>query len=194
MSESVDVPGVSFATFVIYEAAVAPLALILGWALGQPPLAGFTWDGSAALLGLIAALPLLAWLFLSLRWKFEPLERIKQYIDLHLLPVLKDCRWPDLALISLVAGVGEEMLFRGVIQASLTRSIGPAAAVAVASAIFGLFHPVSVAYIVMAGAIGAYLGLVWLATGNLLTVMVAHAVYDFVTLSALLHEHRANRQ
>ena len=33
--------------------------------------------------------------------------------------------------------------------------------------------------------LGAYLGLVWIASGNLLTVIVAHAVYDFVALIVL---------
>lgn len=184
----------SFASLLIYEAVVAPFALILGWALGQHPLASFAWDGAAAVRGLIASLPMLAWLLVSLHWSFEPLERIKQYIDHHLLPVLKNCEWPDLALLSVVAGVGEEMLFRGVIQATLARSIGPVAAVAVASAVFGLFHPISVTYVIIVTGIGAYLGLVWVATGNLLTVMVAHAVYDFVALIALLHDRGTDRE
>ncbi|MCA1686202.1 MAG: CPBP family intramembrane metalloprotease [Planctomycetia bacterium] len=105
-------------------------------------------------------------------------------------PALAGCGWPDLALIAVAAGVGEEMLFRGVIQGALARPLGPIAAVAAAGAVFGLFHPVSTAYVVVAGLLGAYLGLVWLATGNLLAAMVAHAVYDFVALLALLHDHR----
>jgi membrane protease YdiL (CAAX protease family) len=60
-------------------------------------------------------------------------------------------------------------------------------ALAVTSGLFGLLHPITPAYIVMAGLLGAYLGAVWIVTGNLLTVIVAHALYDFLALRILLH-------
>ena len=53
---------------------------------------------------------------------------------------------------------------------------------AVASLLFGLLHPITPTYVAIAALLGAYLGAVWLATGNLLTVIVAHALYDFVAL------------
>ncbi len=180
---------VPFAVFVLFEAALAPVALMLGWALGQHPLSDFAWDGDAVIEGVIAAMPLLALLALSLRWPVGPLGRIRAFFDRELAPALKGCEWPDLALISVAAGVGEEMLFRGVIQGALTRALGAAGAIGAASALFGLMHPVSAAYVVLAGVIGAYLGVVWLVSGNLLTVIVAHAVYDFVALIALLRAH-----
>jgi membrane protease YdiL (CAAX protease family) len=37
-------------------------------------------------------------------------------------------------------------------------------------------------YLVLAGLIGLYLGGIWLATGNLLVPIIAHAMYDFVAL------------
>jgi membrane protease YdiL (CAAX protease family) len=177
---------VPFALFVLFEAGLAPLALALGWALGQPPLAAFAWDAGAALDGLVAAGPMLVVLAASVRWPVGPLRRIKDFFDRELAPALRGCGWPDLALISVAAGVGEEMLFRGVIQGALARALGPVAGVAGAAALFGLLHPVSTAYVALAAALGAYLGAVWLATGNLLTAIVAHAVYDFIALVVLL--------
>ena len=56
----------------------------------------------------------------------------------------------------------------------------------IASLLFGLLHPISLAYVVVAAALGAYLGLVWMYSGNLLTVVVAHALYDFVLLVYLV--------
>jgi membrane protease YdiL (CAAX protease family) len=88
----------------------------------------------------------------------------------------------DLALLSLVAGIGEELLCRGVLQPVLGRWLGPAFGLAAASLLFGLLHPVSWLYIVLAGLLGAYLGFLYLATGNLLGPIVAHALYDFVVL------------
>ena len=37
----------------------------------------------------------------------------------------------------------------------------------------------------IATLLGAYLGGVWIPTGNLLTVIIAHAIYDFVALVIL---------
>jgi hypothetical protein len=48
-------------------------------------------------------------------------------------------------------------------------------AVLLVSALFGAFH-------LLAALIGAYLGLLWIWTGNLLTPMITHAVYDFAAL------------
>ena len=189
-----DGPGsadrVPFAVFVLFKAALAPLALIVGHLLGQHPLAGFAWDGMAVVWGLVATLPMLAMLAAALRWPVGPLGRIKAFFDRELAPALAGCGWPDLALISVAAGVGEEMLFRGVIQGGLARPLGPGAAVAAAGVLFGLFHPVSTTYVVVAGLLGAYLGLVWLVTGNLLAAMVAHAVYDFFALVVMLRDRR----
>ena len=38
----------------------------------------------------------------------------------------------------------------------------------------------------MAGLLGLYLGTVWIISGNLLTVIVTHAVYEFAALSYLI--------
>lgn len=183
--------SVPFAVFVLFEAGLAPLALVLGYALGQHPLADFVWDVDAALWGVVAALPMIGFLTAVVRWPVGPLGRIKAFFDRELAPVLEGCEWPDLALISVAAGVGEELLFRGVIQGSLARAIGPGAGLAVTAALFGLLHPVSTAYVLIAGLLGGYLGLVWMLSGNLLTAVVAHALYDFVALVVLLNDRRA---
>lgn len=165
---------------------MAPLALALGWAVGQPPLADFSWDADAFDAGLLAALPMLGLFALILRWPIGPLARIRQFFDTELALALEGCRWPDLALISVAAGLGEEMLFRGVIQAGMTRLLGRGVGVVAAGTLFGLLHPVSFAYVVLASALGVYLGVVWVVSGNLLAPIVAHAVYDFVALAVLL--------
>jgi membrane protease YdiL (CAAX protease family) len=52
--------------------------------------------------------------------------------------------------------------------------------------LFGLLHPITPTYAVLAALMGAYLGGVWLASGNLLVPIVAHALYDFIALAYLL--------
>jgi hypothetical protein len=80
----------------------------------------------------------------------------------------------DIAVISWLAGFAEELLFRGVLQAKF--------GIAIASIVFGLVHCVTPAYIVVATAIGLFIGLVYHASGSLLLVIQLHAVYDFAAL------------
>jgi uncharacterized protein len=175
-----------FALLVLFEAGLAPASLLFGLPFGRHPLADFQWSNEAALTGVLAALPMLAMLGAILRWPVGPLIRIKDYFDKELAPALDGCEWPDLAVLSVAAGVGEEMLFRGLIQGLAARFFGGAAGLVLASLLFGLLHPVSLIYIVVAAVLGVYLGAVWLLTGNLLVVMIAHAVYDFVAMAVLL--------
>jgi membrane protease YdiL (CAAX protease family) len=51
-----------------------------------------------------------------------------------------------------------------------------------ASALFGLAHRMTWSYALSAGAIGAWLGLLFLLTGDLVAPAAAHAFYDFVAL------------
>jgi hypothetical protein len=179
-------PGRVIVWAVLLEGGLVPLAWLVGWLLGQPPWLGFAWRVRDAALGAAAVLPMLALLLVAIRWPIAPLARIRRFIDEEVRPVLGACTWLELALISTAAGVGEELLFRGAIQGALCRRLGLGAGIAAASLLFGLLHPITPAYVVLAGLIGAYLGLVWALNGNLLTVMIAHALYDFLALMILL--------
>ena len=77
-----------------------------------------------------------------------------------------ECTVADLALISLLAGLGEELLFRGLIQDGLVGWLGPWPALVLTSVLFGLMHPITPGYAVLATLAGAYLGWVYLATGE----------------------------
>ncbi len=183
-------PGRVVVWAVLLEGGLVPIAWLLGWLLGHPPWLGFAWRARDAALGAAAVLPMLALLLVAIRWPFAPLARIRRFIDEDVRPVLGTCTWIELALISMAAGVGEELLFRGAIQGALSRWLGVGAGIAAASLLFGLLHPITPAYVVLAGLMGAYLGLVWVLSGNLLTVIIAHALYDFLALMILLRPPR----
>jgi membrane protease YdiL (CAAX protease family) len=102
-----------------------------------------------------------------------------------------ECNWLELALVALLAGVGEELLFRGVVQHAAAERWGAGAGLVIASLAFGFAHPLSLTYIVLAATIGFYLGWLWLASGNLLVPIVAHGLYDFIALIYL--RYRASR-
>ena len=88
-------------------------------------------------------------------------------------------------MISIVAGIGEELLFRGVLQVVLIGWLGLTFGIILASVVFGLLHAVTPTYAVLATIIGIYFGWFAWASGNLLGPIVAHSVYDFAALAYL---------
>jgi uncharacterized protein len=183
----------------LFEASLVALAILLGWILNQPPFATLRLNPQSIGLGLIAVLPLLALLLACERVSWQPIRDVRRVLDDMIVPMFRDCHWIDLLAISLIAGVGEEVLFRGVLQAALVEWTGdvlphsPAWAVVgdwiglVAVAIlFGMAHALNFGYALLAALIGLYLGWLWLATDNLTVPIVAHAVYDFVALMYFL--------
>ena len=93
--------------------------------------------------------------------------------------------WPVLLILSVLAGFGEELLFRGVIQGWLTERFGAVFALAVAAILFGLVHFLSFVYFVVATALGVVLGLAYIWSESLLMTMVWHGAYDVVALYCL---------
>jgi membrane protease YdiL (CAAX protease family) len=174
----------------VVEGGLAAGAWALGRLLGQPALERLEWRASDGLRGIAASLPLLALFFLLMRGPVGPFTRVKRFLDDVVRPLLGACTLLDLAVLSLVAGVGEEMLFRGVLQGALGRWFGPWVGMAVAGLLFGLAHPITLTYAVAAAAIGIYFGWLLIATDNLLVVITAHAFYDFVALAYLLRIRR----
>ena len=169
-----------------FEGGAALLALVLGWLLSAPPLHYVEWSGAALAWGCLASLPLLAVMLGVTHFPRGPLARLDQLVREVIVPLVRSCSTLEFLLISVLAGVGEELLFRGVMQAQLARWWSPAAGLALASIAFGLAHAISTAYAVLAGLFGVYLGAVWLWSGNLLVAITAHAVYDFLTLVYLV--------
>jgi uncharacterized protein len=172
------------------EGSLAILALFLGWLFGQRPLETLSLDAGAVLLGLAGTVPPVLMFFVLMRWPVGPLAAVRRFTLEVLCPALTPCTVPDLAAIALLAGVGEEMLFRGTLQAVFARGEGPLsgpwAGLALASLLFGMMHAVTPAYAILATLIGAYLGWLWLLSGNILTPILVHALYDFVVLYYLL--------
>ncbi|MDC0325509.1 CPBP family intramembrane metalloprotease, partial [bacterium] len=82
----------------------------------------------------------------------------------------------------ITAGIGEEVLFRAVIQGGLQSTLGIPVAIAISAFIFGVCHALTRFYLILATIMGIYLSLVWISTGQLLGPIITHAVYDFIVL------------
>ncbi len=172
---------------VLVEGGLLAGASFLGWMIDQPPLRHFAWTPQGALWGVAATVPLVLFLFLFLRWPIGPLQRIEQFSEEVVRPLLAPCSLIDLLGISVLAGLGEEMLFRGVLQGAFTNWFNVWVGVIVASLLFGVLHSITVTYAVLAAVMGAYMSCVYLyADRNLLAVIITHALYDFVVLLWLL--------
>jgi len=173
-----------------FEGGLGVVAVLLGAWWDCPPAAAVRFNSADAVRGLAASLPMLALFFVCLRLPFRPLVELRRTVDSLLVPLFRHCQLAELAVISLLAGVGEEMLFRGVLQEAISRfygaPMGPWIGLAAASILFGLVHAVSATYTVLAGLTGLYLGGIWMASGNLLVPIVAHAAYDFFVLTYLV--------
>jgi membrane protease YdiL (CAAX protease family) len=174
-------------TAVLLELGLAVLATVLGWLLGKPPLQQFSWGSDGALWGVAAAVPMVVVFFVLHTWPVGPLRRIRRFGEEVIRPLFAPCTVVDLLGISVLAGIGEEMLFRGLLQVGCAQWFGSLPlAILVGAVLFGVVHAITLTYALLAALAGAYLGIVFAATGNLLSAIVAHTVYDFVALLWLL--------
>lgn len=154
------------------------------------------------LIGILAAIPALVVIHVVMKWKIPAIEALHRLSEVPMMQSLMSLRPAELIVLSFCAGVGEEIFFRGFLLPWITSisnevagsssvyeiggSFGSAPTVWVAAALllssiaFGLVHPITKAYIVIASIMGLYLGAVFLATESLMVVIVAHAAYDAV--------------
>lgn len=172
-----------------FEAALLVIAAGLSWLLHRPCWADLHWAARDAAFGILASLPLLTLFVALLRSPWRPLREICTYLEKEVAPVFADWSLLQLAVISLLAGLGEEVLFRGVIQSWLSQTFGTVPGLAMASILFGCAHPLTRTYVVIAVVVGIYLGSLQLIGGNLLIPITTHAVYDFIALVYFLRIH-----
>ena len=124
--------------------------------------------------------------------KFPALQDVTKATQSSVLSLLGGTFRPIVGTITalalgVAAGLGEEMLFRGVLQNELGIRLGSDyLAVGIASIIFGALHAVTPLYAGLAGLASVYFGWLYLATGNLAIPIVTHAFYDW---AALLYAH-----
>lgn len=171
--------------------ALGGVAVLLARALPLPaPAWRYTLaDAGIALAALAPPLGVLVWM----TQRPPPFFRsVLEFVNATVRPLFMGCSLIQLSALSLAAGVSEELLFRVVCQGGLTSKIGMVGAWLTASVLFGALHAVTLAYAILAGLIGAYLGALWIWTGNLLVPMFVHAVYDLLALLWILRGNRTN--
>lgn len=106
---------------------------------------------------------------------------------LHTLHILfQNLSWLQIVILSLLAGIGEELLIRGVLQSWLVSVTGPWVGIVTASLIFGLLHYMTKVYVVLTFALGMLFGLAFHFSDSILLVMIAHTVYDIFAFAMIV--------
>lgn len=139
--------------------------------------------------GLLYTLPLGAFVLVtSLLENYVPaLKKVSEATESTVLSLLGSKRRMLTSLffacfLGAVAGLGEELLFRGCIQSSLLKVMPSAAALVATSCLFALGHAVTPLYAAISFVASLYFGWVFQATGDLMIPIVSHALYDSVAV------------
>ena len=164
--------------------ALAGEGLLTAVALAWIRLRGLAVEAGDPMVGLglgIGAAVLLAlvnYAVLRLAPAIQPVRAIRRVYREMLRPLFATVRPLEIVGVSLAAGVGEELLFRGAVQAEF--------GLAIASVLFGLAHiggRSSVVFGLWVAVMGFGLGGLAHAAGGLLAPIVAHAAYDAMAIS-----------
>ena len=173
-----------------FEAFLGALAISLALIFGLAPWLDMQPTLSAIVLGVLTTLPLLASMLLIAHSQWQWASALDRLVRDVVATLFAKSSRSAIVLVSLMAGLCEELLFRGVIQGGLAQLIGPWWALALASLLFGLAHALSKAYFVVTTLAGLYFGWLYLWTGSLMVPIIAHALYDWAALEYYLKEHR----
>ena len=131
--------------------------------------------GSFLFVGLFALLKILTPYVLSL-----------QIIAKQLHGLFANFSWPMIIIISLLAGVGEEMLFRALIQNYLIYLTNNVWGITLGALIFGVLHYLNHTYALIASVMGGVFGYIYFVTQDLLLVITLHGVYDFFAFAVIV--------
>lgn len=151
----------------------------------------FSFDIEAIKSGALATLPLfvLAFVLDFVEESVPALQDVTKATQRSVLGLLGGSRKLVIAFIvsaalGCAAGLGEEMMFRGVLQSELGNNFGDIAALLSSAAIFGALHAVTPLYALLAGLASIYFGELYLQYGNLAVPIACHGLYDVGALMA----------
>jgi len=170
-----------------FEGGLALLAIGLAYLLGLPhPAQAIQIHVGGFLQGCLATVPMLLGMLFFLTVPWRRCREIIEVLREHLLPLARHWGILEIFLIATLAGFGEEVLFRGVIQRAIQgeeENLGRVLlAIGVTSLLFGQLHAVTISYGVFGALVSIYLGIIFLLTENLLVPIVAHGLYDFIAM------------
>jgi membrane protease YdiL (CAAX protease family) len=174
-----------------FSAVLTSQVTILLLGLGALQFAAIDWQwwgfsaGMDLLLAVLAALLTYGTIYLMYRHggRFAAtLLADVQKITVH----FTDYSWAKIACVALLAGVGEELLFRIALQSWLANHVAIYLAIFAPALVFGLLHFLSWSYFIAATVMGLLFGIVYHLTQSAMLVIVWHAVYDLIALGVMI--------
>jgi len=187
-----------FPMAVLVEGALAVIAAAIAWLLSVPlrelfPVSGIslTW---AVVRGLIATVPMLVMFCWLVHSDWPALRTLQQQVERIIGEMFPSANIIQLAIVAALAGVGEELLFRGVLQTVIGWWTTPIAGLLISGLMFGALHALSKVYFSLATVIGIGFGWMTWYFDDLVGPMVAHSLYDFVALMYLSRRREAGQK
>jgi membrane protease YdiL (CAAX protease family) len=176
----------------VFESALIALALGLGWLVSVDPLRDFhlTWEG--LWYGIVGTFPL----HLAFQWFYrsraQRMRSIQRFLMENLGPLLAACRPLHLTYLGFLAGISEEILFRGFFQNWFEANWDWFGGLFFSNLIFAIAHWITPLYALLAGLTGVYLGLAFGLSGdrNLLIPVLIHSLYDVMAFFAIANSYR----
>ena len=185
---------------VVIEGGMFASALLAGWFVGYSPLSTFAHKTTGEHLiatgyGLAAGLGMFLVGIALTKIPWEPLQRFEDFTQRQIVPLFLPLSIWQLGYVSLLAGIGEEVLFRGLFQGSTTAySANPNAWVGsllIVSLLFGLCHFLNWTYFFLATLMGLCFGGLLIACDHLGVCIISHALYDWLMLLYMVRRYRA---
>lgn len=178
----------------VFEGALLLLAFAIGIVLGVRPAGQLNWSWLDLGWGILATAPMLLLFAFSWFTSWTTFREIREFLRDVLGPLLDNCSMLDIITLALLAGVCEEVLFRGLIWQYLNLH-NAMLALLLTNLLFGLAHSITPLYAIVAGLVGIYLTLLMFIgdSPNLLIPMTAHSVYDFIAFLVVRHDYRQHR-
>ncbi|MCA9007354.1 MAG: CPBP family intramembrane metalloprotease [Planctomycetaceae bacterium] len=170
------------------------IAFGVGWGLDVSPLANLSWNWTDLLIGVLAALPLYLFFFWTAKLPIKGFQQIQQFLLEELGPRVEHGKVWELFILCIFIGLGEEMLFRGVLQSWATQ-YGLIVAIIITNILFGVLHSITRLYVIVATLMGVYMSLLLIlfTPQNLLIPVTTHTVYDFMCFLYIMHLYRQQK-
>lgn len=169
------------------------IGFILAWVLNidlKSALALRFWEIGV---GVLATIPLAGSLFWFMRTNVPVLARFRESQLEFISSLGFHLTTPRIIAMSAIAGLSEEVVFRGVLQTFASNHVPMVLAIILTNILFGALHARTLIYAVIAGILGLYLGLVYWATGGLWAVIIAHALYDIAAFDVARRQIRSRK-
>jgi len=175
---------------VMVEGGLAVLAIVIAWWKSIPLREMFLSEPFHFLIAVVAVFPMLMLCRFAYMVPLKTVEFTRRFLQSVYRDFVRHCSVTQLLLVAIMSGIGEELLFRGVLQTAITQGFGGETrgiiiGIAATSLLFGLAHPINKLYVFLCFIIGIYLGLLFAWSGNLLVPIIIHTFYNFVVFLAM---------